>query len=504
MKKGMLIVSILIILTLLVGCDRFAIGKGVAEPIENVTISAKIDADGVAYIPLMDGSAIKIDDDVKAAALTSDRATVIVLQNDGTVYYTDAGLTEKHVLSAKGESYSSVCDAGFILTSPEGDRYRVRFSDGNEYKIGPFGFAKASKSLTLVFADNQGVVYLLNESSEEKERIGRYDSHCTLNAVTNDGSIAIWTSRDDKGHREIYLHENDDTSKIGEYDSSSEYFSTSVQFSMDETFALISSSYSDKLWIKTANNEVITVKLGSNYVSAACAPGPISKLDASRISELYVTTKASTGNNLYVITLDGEKEKILSKISSAIIRGKNVFYTNTDNDLYLGSISGSTVSEETRLASSVNEFSCSFDGQYLYYIKDADNNLGNLYVLKVGEKEPKKIATDIPGLLGSIFYFYPSNDGRSVLYYKDLEDIPDTISSCGTLYLWNYSSGESLKLSHDVMMYSLVDGTNSFGYDTNALMYSRYDSVDAEKKILVNWMFFNGKDSVKIASEVRD
>ena len=502
-RRIALILCVLMALTLLSGCGGSAGSGGTAELVENTVLSAKLDADGVAHIPLMDGTVIKIDDDVKSASITANRATVVVLQNDGTIYFADKDLSNKHTLSVDAESFNNVCDNGFILTDKDGARYRVQFSDGSEFKIGKFGMIKAAKTMTLIYADDQGNVYLLPENAEEAEKIGKYDSYCTLNAVTNDGSICVWTSRDSSGHRDIYLHENDDTTKIGEYESTSDYASTYVTFSRDEQFAMIYSYYSDKMWIKKANEEEVAVKLGSDYSSGACPAGPISKLDSGKITELYVSTEASTGKNLYYVTLDGEREKVLSKVSSWVIRGKNIFYCNTDQELYVGKLEGASIAEETRIASSVSDIRSSYDGQYIYYLKDVDDELGNLYVFKVGEKEPKKIATDV-GCVGTSGLYYVCRDGKSVIYFKDLEDLSASYEDYGTLYTWSYSSGESTKICNDVMEFSLLNGVNSYGYDTSALMFNRYDEVDKDKNVLVTWMFYNGKEAVKVVSDIID
>ena len=169
----------------------------------------------------------------------------------------------------------------------------------------------------------------------------------------------------------------------------------------------------------------------------------------------------------------------------------------------MGKLEGASIAEETRIASSVSDIRSSYDGQYIYYLKDVDDELGNLYVFKVGEKEPKKIATDV-GCVGTSGLYYVCRDGKSVIYFKDLEALSASYEDYGTLYTWSYSSGESTKICNDVMEFSLLNGVNSYGYDTSALMFNRYDEVDKDKNVLVTWMFYNGKEAVKVVSDIID
>ena len=70
------------------------------------------------------------------------------------------------------------------------------------------------------------------------------------------------------------------------------------------------------------------------------------------------------------------------------------------------------------------------------------------------------------------------------------------------LMLWNYGDSEPKKVSSDVLTYSLDSGYDSILINPKSFLYSKYSSTDKDGKVLVNWMYWNGKDSVKIASDV--
>lgn len=53
-----------------------------------------------------------------------------------------------------------------------------------------------------------------------------------------------------------------------------------------------------------------------------------------------------------------------------------------------------------------------------------------------------------------------------------------------------------------MLTYSLDSGYDSILINPKSFLYSKYSSTDKDGKVLVNWMYWNGKDSVKVASDV--
>ena len=66
---------------------------------EPLPVYAETDAEGNAWLPLMDGTAVCIRDAVDKAVLTPDRQRIVVLLTDGTLYVTDRNQTEKTLVA---------------------------------------------------------------------------------------------------------------------------------------------------------------------------------------------------------------------------------------------------------------------------------------------------------------------------------------------------------------------------------------------------------------------
>ena len=164
----------------------------------------------------------------------------------------------------------------------------------------------------------------------------------------------------------------------------------------------------------------------------------------------------------------------------------NLIYKDTDSNLYYAAIKGTDISDGTKIASDVEYLKVAENGDYVYYMKDCEDSEGSLYGYKIGDSEPKKVGSDI-GCYSSSYYSYGyyqiSSSGSTVYYIKDVESVKDTYTDYGTLMKWNYSSGESEKISSDVTEVSLSSALSSSEINENGFMFLKYASVDSESNI---------------------
>lgn len=152
-----------------------------------------------------------------------------------------------------------------------------------------------------------------------------------------------------------------------------------------------------------------------------------------------------------------------------------------------------------------------FNGKYVYYMNDCDSSgtTAALYCYKIGSKKPQRITSEASCLSLSfldysdgIMYITCSADGKTVFFFKDLEDISDTYDSQGTLMMWSYGDKQPTKVSSEVVAFTL-EGIGATGeVKKDGVMFMRFNSVDSNKDIWGNWMYYNGKKTVKIASDV--
>lgn len=98
-------------------------------------------------------------------------------------------------------------------------------------------------------------------------------------------------------------------------------------------------------------------------------------------------------------------------------------------------------------------------------------------------------------------YIQIGSDGKTVYFLKDVERIKGTYTDCGDLYVWSYGKGESEKLTSEVIENSLTSNLTTGEINKNGFVYFKFNSK-TEDEILIDAFYYNGKESVKMASEL--
>lgn len=212
---------------------------------------------------------------------------------------------------------------------------------------------------------------------------------------------------------------------------------------------------------------------------------------------MYISTEADTGSNVYNISMEGDREKILSKVTGYYIFNDNIIYTDTEDTLYFAKLKDDSVSDEIKIANDVDMFELTNNGKYVYYVKDLEDSVCSLYCYKVGETDSLKIASDV-----ACYSTTYSLDGASVFFLKDKEDIPNTYAEHGTLMLWRYGDESASKISSDVVNSSVTSNLDSGEVNTKNFLFMKYNTVDSDGRIFVNWMYHNGTEATKFATDV--
>ena len=470
-------------------------------------IEGKVGSDGTGYLPRMDGTMLEIRGDVVALWLLKDRKTAVILERDGTLY-TLAG-EEKQTLAAEVSSVQTVRSSGVLYLDGEGYLYRQLFDVDEPVRLGQNPEAiTAETSLTTLFVDAEKNLYLLKEDAQEPEKI----SQCTqdgasveLEAVTDDGGTAIWmeVNKTDK-KSSVYLYETGDRSLLGEVDSA--YSSTYPAFSADGALLAVGNTSASTLWFQKSGGEVVKAKLGGTLSSAALYTKD-GRLDESTgdADGLYALVKASDSSSAYFITLDGDREKIVSDIRAFQIANGKICYLTTDKDLYLADIDGAQATDAVKLAGEVVDFDIAADGETVYYVKNFEEKekSASLYRYSVAQGEAEKLSSEAYtlGLWGLYYSCYSlSSDGKTVFFFEQMQSIGDTYSTSGVLKCAAVGSGP-VQVSTDIMV-SLESGLLNGSIDPKHVMLEKYISLDEEKNILVNWMYFDGTQAQALAKEI--
>ena len=89
-----------------------------------------------------------------------------------------------------------------------------------------------------------------------------------------------------------------------------------------------------------------------------------------------------------------------------------------------------------------------------------------------------------------------------MFYCTDPEDVGDTYTSQGTLMMWTYGSEDPTRVASDVIVHSPISGYATGEVNPNAIAFLKVSYYNTDDDIFANWMFFNGTDSQKMASDV--
>lgn len=480
--------------------------------VELSPIGAKYSEDGSAYIILPeDGSCIVIDGEIMFAAITADRKHVVVMQEDGTLYVTNKKLSKKTVIADNAEYIYGLRNDGFIYKNKNKNmgEYRVLFSDNIPIKLDMnTDFLSAMNTLSLVYVTQKGEIYTLSADSNDKVRISSNAQDVELLGISDDGQTAFWSELVN-GTPTLYLAENGIKEKLGEVSTYDSSFHGYARFSKDTEMATLASWYSDTMWIKKAGEAAVKVKLGSECAQPyyiCTESGPIDRTKAAKISSLYVSASADEGMNLFYISSDGSRERILSGVNDYVIANGTIFYTDVDQNLYCGKLNKASISGEKRIASEVYCFSAAQNGKYVYYMKDCADGFGDLFCFKTGSDSAQKIGSDVAyyetgyGYGWTCLHFSP--DGGTVLYYIDTEIIPGTGSYNSSLMMWSYGDKAGVKIADDVIADSVSSARSTGDFDPKGFVFSKYSRVDSYNSLFVDWIYYDGKTMTRLAADV--
>lgn len=519
-KTGLLIALAIIALLALTAVTFFLVFKDAfsisfnlpfkaSSPEKNVII-ARIEDDGDAFVPLMNGEFVKIKGDVKQATITADRKNIVVLLNDGSLYVTDKEQAEKTSVADDAIRFSYVRDTGFFYVTEDNLYFRYTFESDESVKLGEnLAYSVARDTLSVIYADVDGNIFKMPYDSSDEEKIGTFEYRVSVDVISNDGEVTVWTNSDDS-KQTVFLNEGDETLTLGDVDRKS--FSTYVTFSKDQNLVVVLNTYGEELWIKQRSQDIVKVKLPAEPYSSTVytEDGYLRDMNSDKVSSVFILTEADSSHlkNVYNISLDGDKERVLSKVLDAQIAKNTIVYADEDGNLYYAKLKGTEISDEQKIAGDVCAFETSNSGKYIYYGKNYDDDAEtmSLYCFKVGKSEPVKVSSDVDGYVYSSgnwgdIYISQNYEGDAVVYVKNPEYIGSSYRMMGTLYTWSYGDDNPTKISDDAIRGSETSGLYN-RFDAGSFTFVKYEQVDSDDKIHCTWYYFNGKEAEKFASDI--
>lgn len=489
-------------------------GSSKAPGDELGVIVAETDGSGTAFIPTMDGGFLEIKGDVKKSYLTEDRQKVIVLEQDGILYHMNKNLEEKTKIADDAVDFTYAGNDGIVFQDKEDITYRYTFKDNETTPLGKdVNYIVSASGMHILFARaSEKTVHILPGNSKTDETISAYEGEISLRALLDDGKTAVWTDKDSSSYY------GDDSYRIILYDGQDRMVLDTVEADRDIVYVslnktndsvIIANYENDTVYIKKQGKEAVAARLGNSYDPFSIYTSSGLFTSSGSFDGIYVNVDTEEGYALYYVNMDGDREKLLPRVDDFLIVDGLIYYTDTDRTLYRAKVNGSKISDELKIATDVRMIDCSGDGTYIYYAKQGFNE-GTvvLYCLKKGKTEPVKIASDAACLdleyTGVVLAYYEiSTDGKTIYYWKDMENnVGDTYHGCGTLMSYTYGDKESVKIGTDVLKYSLESRYKTGYINPNAFIYKKYVSVDSDKRMHFDWVFFDGKESRTIIRDL--
>ena len=506
MKKSLAMLLLAAMCLSLCACAAGSTKTG-AEP---AVILGKAGADGDAWISRMNGEAVKITGEIVRCYLLTDRSTVIALADDGALFRTTVSDTEDRTTLAENVNKVNVVkDSGIIFTDTKNCQYRLKFGGVEPLKLGEdLAMAVADDTLSLMYADGDGNICILPEDEEEAEKIANWKSPTVqVESISNDGKTALWIEiNKDKNESVSYLYHDGEKTKLTTLDTSSS--SATIRFNKSQNAFAVADIHSDEFYFQNKGKELVKVRLSDDLGSSTLytASGNLIYDNGKAIDGLYIEVDADNGDNVYYVTAEGEREKLLSNVKEIDIQSGFIGYIDEDDNLRVAKLNGVELKDEKKVAGDVAALRLSKDGKYLYYVKgvDTERNIGALYRYTLKSEKSEKIASEtyIWGMFGFyLSYFYVSEDGSTVYYFEDVDEIEDTYTNYGTFKCATVGK-DPVKIGTDILVQTPNDGMKGGYIDSNGFVYSKYVSLNADEEPVVNWMFCNGKDCVTLAKDV--
>lgn len=512
MKRYICLILIAVLLFSLSAC---AAGGGKDKPKPDL-VSGWLDDGGKAYICIEGGYTITIDDKLEGAFITPDRSRVICLDEDGRLYHLsydkkNAVLGEDITIAKNVDGVMIVCDAGLVYLTEEGDYYRYSFADESKVKFKGSDIFEAfvTSSFNIVYCAG-GNIYLLPADSEDNEKLGSYENDPNIVIVSEDGKTVVWSDIGEESAT-VYVYENGERTKLGDMEMS--FYSGGIYYDeLAEDYLALYSISSSTLFLKPSGGEHVRVKFKSELSSCLGAAG------GKKFEGLYVSVNNGDElKDLYYISKDGEKEKLLSGVKDIAISGETLYYLDEDNALRCAKLKGMELGESERIASDVYVMYAAPDSGTVFYYRDCEGvdpdnytGEGSLYYFSYGGKAPVKISSGVFLIHyefsyseESLYYSadYLSEDGKTVYFFKDAEKDGD-YNTYANLYSYTLGADGPVKISGDVLIFTLNSQTRSPLINPKFFTFARYSSDRDEGGVYVDAVYYNGEGCTVFAKEV--
>lgn len=520
-------------------------------------IYAYVDNSGTAYVCYENGKVVKISGDVVEAMMTPDRSKIVVVEEEGQVYWTDIKKSEKHKISEDGEAEIYFVTDRFVMLLVErekNDEYKeelFRYEFDTERSVNVFSEEKepdssissdpsyGAQDISFAVAED-GKIKILTPDSNKLEDIATYNKEDTVEliGISSDGETVAW-SKSKAGKYSVVLYSDGKEETVVSGDVSSpeitadnymDYLEDYVEETYDESKYDSIDDYSYQLGLKWGQEmanagesdiaKFFAKKLNEYYRSSGDAPSFDMSVDPN--NEVVVIV----GDDKTVFVKDGEVQKVTlpSDVSSNTVYTTNGLIIEKDEDArkadgYYVSVKEnektddgmSLISiyyisfkdgERTKLISKIKNAAFA-ENKIIYIDKNDAMNCAVVNTKKAELEDEQRIGNDIS--------YATAADGNSdyIYFLKNYSEVDDTYD----LYVYDVEDDDSEKIASDVDfdISVSVDGKNVYYFtdmaydDANRVSYGTlkvYNVKSEESKTVSNDVIVYSLTSNLISGEI--
>lgn len=450
---------------------------------------------GAACAPLSGGKYVTVEGDAEVCTVSPDKKSLVVQEKDGALFFCDTAQQDRRDISGDAQPKTGIVavrNSGVLYITRDGQLHRFTFSSGADHTVGgTASFAVAKNTLSVLYSLGDKF-YILPDGAEEAVEAGGYSGTPRAVAVSDDGRCAVWTDWSNNAQN-IYLYDLRGRSVLETLVGTTA--ATKAVFSENGKFLTVTNPDGECAYLWN-NGTVSRAKLGGTPVSGELytVSGLLGEDGGENVGGVYVHVSGSAGGNIYYLDLLGDREKLISKVRSFQLRGGVACFTASDGNMYYVEVSGANASERVRISADVQSFILSRDGKYVYYLKDVSAGVGNLYVYRIGDEEPVKIASEASGT------YLPCENGSSVIYYREGESTNASGTRIAVMYLYSFGEGSN-KIASDAVIGRVSSGSGD-RIEADSFTYLKYLSSDSAGRVYSNCVYFDGKESSALLKDV--
>lgn len=498
MKRIIAAILALLLVVSLCGCGSTGGAKSGDDT--KTVVGFRKGEDGSSFL-ISETQTISFDTTLKSGYITADRGHIVTLTESGELSYSDGKQENVVEIDKKAQSVFGIRNDGFFFTDEKDISYRVQFGVEEFVALGEnVARAVAENNTSVLYATDDGKLYILAAESTEAEKVGTFDDSVLVTAISDNANIAVWLLND--GNEYTPVIRNGEDKKTGE-SYTAKYSGFNVEFSKDQKMAVMGSYNSNTVYIVKEGEETEKISLPDNLANTVfySGNGEMSRSNAADISSIFVSVETSSGVSLYSLTLDGDKDRLLSNVARAMIHNGKAVYVDEDENLCFAPITSSGIGDEKKISGDARQLDFSETGEYLFFTKNYDGDTATLCAYSFKDDSVQKISSGVNGI------YYISSDGATVYFFKNVERVKDTYTYYGDLYRWTYAKkdAESEKIASDVLTYTLTSFLDSGELDKNAILLEKFNAVtetDGKTSISYDLLKYDGKETAKLQSDL--